>query len=262
MDYQQMIGQKFNHLTCIEFMGFKPRSNGRNGAVYKFICDCGQTCEKFANAVKTGNTKTCGDYKHRRKTKYIENLIGTKLGRLTVVEFVGFQEKVRNDITRTLELWKCDCSCGGTNTLTRNSIISKQILSCGCLLKEKRGSNPRTLAKGEAAFNSYYTQYKERARKKNIDFKLDVDQFTVLIYDNCVYCGTPPFRQHPKTKKTNGSITVNGVDRVNAKSGYTIDNCVSCCEICNKAKRDLSLKDFIEWIKRIQNYDTQKLESL
>ena len=33
--------------------------------------------------------------------------------------------------------------------------------------------------------------------------------------------------------------------------GYNLENCVSCCEDCNKAKRNLSYDQFLDLIKRI-----------
>ena len=35
--------------------------------------------------------------------------------------------------------------------------------------------------------------------------------------------------------------------------GYSLDNIVPCCKICNRAKSDLTYKDFIEWIRRLKN---------
>ena len=45
----------------------------------------------------------------------------------------------------------------------------------------------------------------------------------------------------------------NGVDRIDSSLGYTIDNCVACCDKCNYAKHDLSTEDFKEWIIKIYN---------
>ena len=33
-----------------------------------------------------------------------------------------------------------------------------------------------------------------------------------------------------------------------------IDNCVPCCKICNIAKRNMTLEEFDEWIKRLYNH--------
>ena len=44
----------------------------------------------------------------------------------------------------------------------------------------------------------------------------------------------------------------NGVDRVNNDLGYTIENSVTCCSLCNYMKRGMSLSDFIIHINKIK----------
>ena len=44
------------------------------------------------------------------------------------------------------------------------------------------------------------------------------------------------------------------VDRVNSNMGYTVVNCVSCCETCNTAKNDMSLDDWNSWLDRISSF--------
>ncbi len=46
----------------------------------------------------------------------------------------------------------------------------------------------------------------------------------------------------------------NGVDRIDNAIGYTKENCVPCCAICNNSKSTLSLKDWLEWIERISTF--------
>lgn len=43
---------------------------------------------------------------------------------------------------------------------------------------------------------------------------------------------------------------VNGIDRADSNRGYIKENCLPCCETCNKAKRDLAIDDFYNWLKR------------
>lgn len=45
----------------------------------------------------------------------------------------------------------------------------------------------------------------------------------------------------------------NGVDRINSTDGYSISNCVPCCETCNKMKLDYDQHDFLEHVKKITN---------
>lgn len=43
----------------------------------------------------------------------------------------------------------------------------------------------------------------------------------------------------------------NGVDRVDNSIGYTDDNCVSCCKICNNSKSALDLSEWKKWIEKV-----------
>jgi hypothetical protein len=44
------------------------------------------------------------------------------------------------------------------------------------------------------------------------------------------------------------------VDRVDSRAGYTEDNVVTACALCNYAKRDQPVEAFIAWAKRIANH--------
>ena len=33
--------------------------------------------------------------------------------------------------------------------------------------------------------------------------------------------------------------------------GYTVENCLPCCQICNGAKSDMTYEEFMSWIQDI-----------
>jgi hypothetical protein len=43
----------------------------------------------------------------------------------------------------------------------------------------------------------------------------------------------------------------NGIDRKINSIGYVYENCLPCCEICNKAKGTRTYEEYIEWMNRI-----------
>ena len=51
--------------------------------------------------------------------------------------------------------------------------------------------------------------------------------------------------------KERDGVKYNGVDRINSSDGYIADNCVPCCETCNRMKMDHDLHDFLEHVKKI-----------
>ena len=50
--------------------------------------------------------------------------------------------------------------------------------------------------------------------------------------------------------KEHSAFVRNGLDRVDSNLGYTLDNVLPCCSICNYAKQDLRQDVFMQWIAR------------
>ena len=80
-----------------------------------------------------------------------------------------------------------------------------------------------------------YMVYKSAAKKAGRVLALPIEDFEILVKSNCHYCGAEP-------------VTLNGIDRLDNKKGYFLDNCVPCCPVCNWMKSDLSLNEFSEKI--------------
>lgn len=71
-----------------------------------------------------------------------------------------------------------------------------------------------------------------------------------LIFKNCFYCGEPPKNKVFSTNRKN-FIEVNGIDRIDNDKDYSKENIVTCCKICNYAKRDMTLEDFKQWVTKV-----------
>lgn len=48
-----------------------------------------------------------------------------------------------------------------------------------------------------------------------------------------------------------GFCVYNGIDRKDNTQEYVLNNCVSCCGICNYAKNNLPFNDFILWVRKV-----------
>lgn len=114
------------------------------------------------------------------------------------------------------------------------------------------------LPNGVSFINSLIYDYKRRCKRKGLNFNLDYDSFKNLILQNCHYCGQEPSNLGRKTnlnnrliKRFNGQFNYNGIDRVNNDLGYSLDNVVPCCKLCNTMKFTLSKKQFLKQIQRI-----------
>lgn len=82
-----------------------------------------------------------------------------------------------------------------------------------------------------------FNRLKRNAKQRNIFFNIDLDFFMSLWEQNCTYCGD--------------KVYTAGIDRIDSSIGYVSGNCVRCCFICNKAKNNLSVGDFINHCKKI-----------
>lgn len=185
-----------------------------------------------------------------------KDFTGKKINMLTVLGFARWDVRPYGRIS----MWNVRCQCGTVREMSSAAFRSGQ-QSCGCLLSKYRANHPgnaRKLQEGQAAFNSVFSNYQYRAKRKNLEFLLTENEFRLICERNCFYCGVAPQQGSPQSiidrGLINGDWLHNGIDRIDSSFGYTVVNCVPCCCICNKAKLNHTYRDFIEWIKRITNY--------
>lgn len=189
--------------------------------------------------------------------KFIDRT-GQKFGRLTVIERFIEEGKPRR---RTQ--WKVSCECGTEKVVDSDNMVAGKIKSCGCLALEKnktnfKGKTPaNTLEKGEGSLSCLINRYRVGARRRGFEYNLTREEFRKLSKQNCNYCGLEPSKSI-QGQRSNGEYTYNGIDRIDSSKGYFKENCVPCCEFCNKAKLNHSLEEFNNWIERIINFRKEK----
>lgn len=89
-----------------------------------------------------------------------------------------------------------------------------------------------------------FSQLKYQAKKRNIMFSLDFSFYLEkLAFSPCVYCGETKTKHWIDRKNNDHSV------------GYTKENSVPCCELCNKAKAHRDVSDFINHCKRVALYN-------
>ena len=102
----------------------------------------------------------------------------------------------------------------------------------------------------EVALQRVWNRYKSNARIRGITFELTREQFQSVITQNCYYCGVVP----SKPEKTRvGLFLFNGIDRINNDLGYSFENSIPCCKVCNHAKRQMTATEFIHWVERVHD---------
>lgn len=86
-----------------------------------------------------------------------------------------------------------------------------------------------------------YLNILSNCKKLNRTVDISFIHYFLLCSKDCYYCGSV-------------LDTPNGVDRVNSLGGYTLDNCRSCCYVCNRAKSNMSTEQFLSWVDRIYTH--------
>lgn len=185
----------------------------------------------------------------------VKDIRGAQFGRLTVIEHAGWY--VTPSGVQNESKWKCLCSCGNETLVSRSNLRRGSVQSCGCLRTELAKARYR---KPRAAVRGLLGRYKGGAQSRGLPFSLTLDQVEQLVQGNCTYCGCAPYLTYvlegskSQEWKDMNRLPYNGIDRVDNDAGYTPENCVTCCEACNRAKRVMSLAQFFAWIRRINEH--------
>jgi len=142
-------------------------------------------------------------------------------------------------------LWDCLCLCGKTKAVEGTSL--RRGSSSGCLMCR----TPR-LPAGVANIRRVLQTYQKVAKNRGYEWALTDEHAQKLFASPCMYCGSGPSNARRDCRKPNDPpYRYNGIDRVENSIGYTEANCVSCCDVCNRMKRDLTVSEFYDHIDRI-----------
>lgn len=171
-------------------------------------------------------------------------IIGQKYFKLIPLDFSHLDKHHRK-----FYLFQCDC--GKRIILQGSAVTGGNTKSCGCYVKES--ARNRALPNNLGQVRPLILRYKRHAKDRNIEYFLTEEEFSNLIRKPCFYCGIE-FGNLFKNKNCKDGFKYNGIDRVDSKKPYIIDNCVPCCKQCNIAKMAMSNEDFLNWIKRVYEY--------
>jgi len=89
-----------------------------------------------------------------------------------------------------------------------------------------------------------YKVYSRCANLKNLSFELSYDDYLKIVNVPCYYCDC-----------VEDDKGFNGIDRLDSVVGYAIDNCVSCCRMCNFMKGSLDNNTFVNKTEHILTYN-------
>jgi len=186
----------------------------------------------------------------------IKNLANKRFGRLVVLHYTQSKNHRSH--------WWCKCDCGNELEVDANRLNRKLRQSCGCLSLENSLIN----IKKAHQINTIYSPTISTARSSwrnylNMDRQctLTFEQWYDVCQKNCHYCGIEPSNTfnvfvgkiRASSRAINeGNFCYNGLDRIDSSKHHSIDNIVACCWVCNRAKHNRSVEDFIIHISSIK----------
>lgn len=170
---------------------------------------------------------------------------GARHGRLLVVDFDHADKYSR-------KFWLCSCACGSGKRVVADtySLRAGTYKSCGCIQKgiETAAASPK--GKDRAAMVCLIATRRKQAKARGLVYDLTLEQFTALARSPCGYCGCPAGNLFKK-KATDVGIPYSGIDRVDPSRGYTPDNVVPACGVCNRFKMTLDHDGFKDHVLRM-----------
>lgn len=112
---------------------------------------------------------------------------------------------------------------------------------CGrkCSTQGNRKYNSSEWEDTEHDLYVFVSRYRQRAEKLNLRWELSYEDVKRLISNPCRYCGDT---EHIS------------IDRLDNEIGYTVDNTVSCCDLCNLFKSRFSASEFLYMVCRIYEH--------
>lgn len=160
-----------------------------------------------------------------------------KYGKLTVIR--EYRSRYANG--RPCRKLECLCDCGKTTHPVKEKVIGGKTKSCGCSQDEMRRNlgKMNMLPIGQSSINQVFEVYKKSAKIRGYEFLLSKDDFIRISTQPCIYCGDL-LSNELKRDGANGSFRYTGIDRYDNLIGYTIDNSIPCCKICNRVKTDMT----------------------
>lgn len=183
-----LIGMRYGKLTVVE------RTDQREGGycIWRCRCDCGGEILVSTKRLKNGTVTDCGciPADSARRGRTAEDLTGRRFGKLTVIR------RIENKYNRTC--WLCQCDCGNETEATEDSLMYRNVRSCGCLKQEIQRQIPDRLHRFDGTCVEFLDKRKYRSdntsgfrgvfRSKNGRFRVSIgfknQRFYLGTYQN------------------------------------------------------------------------------
>jgi hypothetical protein len=150
--------------------------------------------------------------------------IGTRFGRLTVVEFTKIKVNTTNSAYKkgffNARACICICECGKKNIIVRVCNLGTNTFSCGCMIKEKFTNFKHGMAKKHPAYNTWQHMKGRCTNSNNHNYK-NYGGRGITICDRWL-------NSFENFWEDMGEIWQKGlsIERINNNGNYTKENCI------------------------------------
>jgi hypothetical protein len=191
---------------------------------WRCLCDCGNISTPDSSDLKNGRIKSCGCLRRDMAGSAQRlDLTGKRFGRLVVIATLS-----RGPVT-----WKCLCDCGKT-IIRETERLTSGARSCGCYRSDLLSSRRRILP-----YQAVFNKAKAGAAKRGLEFDISLEFYQSLAEKPCHYCDASlVWSEHTGVRGGTDGRRGHNLDRKDNNMGYTEDNVVPCCPICNILKMD------------------------
>jgi len=178
--------------------------------------------------------------------------IGARFGYLTVVAAAAPQKTYKGHLESKSIV---ECHCGNRKEVFNYNLRSGNTKTCGCKIH---------LLRPDAAYIRILHGYRSGAAARGLEMNLTLAQIKYLVQMKCFYCHAVPSNSLKGRRRGRSSdetvLMYGGIDRVNSAGHYCPGNVLPACRMCNQAKSNASLGDFIAWLRRFgSDLDERKI---
>ena len=251
MNKEEYIGLKKGVLTVVGIV--EPTVNKKN-TVVKCLCSrCGQysnvRVDRFSIKASFAAhfCENCKEDYYLQKAK--EKYVGVKNGVLECIDVIKSPVKRAKWGSRTVAICRCSV-CGSITEVRPERLINKgKYIPQSCSNCVEDLMRQRTTERYQKEYHCEGEEYKKKihdasrlqsirsnAKGRNLNFNLTEEQAISILHQDCYYCGQPH---------------ADGIDRLDSNIGYTEENCVPCCGVCNIMKNKFTTDTFFNHIELI-----------
>lgn len=204
----------------------------------------------FENETKAMNKKLCANYIRGCRAQLEMDYKYSKCGECLEIARIIDHKRRENAITMNNKLENikhcltCFKELSTEKFIGINGLETKTCSNCreqNRIQDTKRDKEHRN----EIARNNIYEKYRSYVKDapvRKIIFSLSYEEFISIVKNPCYYCDYIDKRGF------------NGIDRYDSAKGYILENCNSCCQMCNYMKGTLNHNVFIHRIEHILVY--------